>query len=687
MTESKKGVTSGLQGTIGSIFNFFSSTNKETNSVPGQHSNKGHSTFMSATGYDLSNHFRNALEQSATAFVMIDRNLIIRYVNDASINLLKTHETVLIEQWPTLSTKKELLIGTCVDKFFQHADELRTFLDDHTNFPWKKDIQIADLNFEINVTAIYDEHDEYIGNTIEWDDVTDERLKAIEVGRLSSAVDGMTANLMMADIHGNIVYCNPAVKAMMRNREVQLREVFPSFNVDKIVGSNFDIFHKNPAHQQKLLSNPKNLPFDTKFSVAGLSFQLIATALWDDDKNHVGTAVQWLDITQQIEAQKQVDDLIKSALVGELDSRIDASCFSGFMKDLAENINNLMDTIVEPITEAVSVAKALSNGDLTQTMHGNYAGEFLTLSEAINGLIENLNDMVGQIRTASLSVLDAAREIAAGNDELSNRTESQASSLEETASAMEEITSTVRQNAENSSDASKLSSSVMVRASNGGLVVKSAISAMTEIKTSSRKIADIIGVIDEIAFQTNLLALNAAVEAARAGEQGRGFAVVAAEVRNLAQRSAGAAKEIKGLINDSVEAVSNGTKLVDETGQTFSELVQSIEEVSGMIGDIYSAGKEQAAGISEVSASVNLMDEMTQQNAALVEEAAAASKSMEEQARILLEQIYFFKNIEKSIDIEPADKKSHNNAIPRPKAIVSHKSNQKPVTDSEWEEF
>jgi len=296
------------------------------------------------------------------------------------------------------------------------------------------------------------------------------------------------------------------------------------------------------------------------------------------------------------------------------------------------------------IANIKQVLLSISQGNLTQYIEEELVGEFQVIGESINELIKILSEMVGGIRNSSSTVFDSAREIAAGNNELSHRTESQASSLEETASTMEEITSTVQQNAENSTQASKLSASVMVKASDGGTVIGSAITAMGDINKSSKKIADIISVIDEIAFQTNLLALNAAVEAARAGEQGRGFAVVAAEVRNLAQRSAGAAKEIKGLINDSVDAVSQGTKLVDETEKTFTELVSSIEEVSKMITDIDNAGKEQSAGISEVSAAVSQMDEMTQQNAALVEEAAASSKSMEEEAQQLIEQVSFFTN-------------------------------------------
>ena len=300
----------------------------------------------------------------------------------------------------------------------------------------------------------------------------------------------------------------------------------------------------------------------------------------------------------------------------------------------------------QAIAEIKEVILSLSKGDLTQYIANPLEGEFNVIADSLNELVGILNNMVGDIRMASTNVFDSAKEIAEGNNELSHRTESQASSLEETASAMEELTSTVQQNAENATQASTLSLKVMTKATDGGSIVNDAITAMSDINKSSKKIADIISVIDEIAFQTNLLALNAAVEAARAGEQGRGFAVVAAEVRNLAGRSASAAKEIKGLINDSVEAVGQGTKLVDETGKTFQELVGSIEEVSKMISDIDSAGKEQSTGIREVSAAVSQMDEMTQQNAALVEEAAASSKSMEEQAQLLLNQIEFFNDEE-----------------------------------------
>lgn len=670
------------------VYNTLASTMIEAANASSDHNHStGDNNTMSDQQNELGLFIQAALEQSGTAFMMIDRDFIVTYVNSATMKLLKQHEKVFKSVWPSFIADRETVVGSCIDMFHVKPEHQRQLLSDPNNLPYTTDIKIKHLVIELNVTAILDGSGAYIGNSLEWRDVTDIRQKSLEVGRLTSAVDGMTTNLMMADVKGNIVYANNAVKSMLRKREAQLRTVLPSFSVDTFVGSNFDSFHQNPAHQQSLLGNPDNLPYTAEINVVGLTFQLIAIALRDENGNHVGNAVQWLDLTEEKDAQSQIEKMISHAISGQLDSRIDTSTYQGFMKGLGDSINGLMDTIVAPINEAINIAQSLSDGNLTQTMDGEYAGEFLALANAMNSSISNLSNMVDEIRNASTNVFDSAREIAEGNNELSHRTESQASSLEETASAMEELTSTVQQNAENTTEASKLSTTVIDKASNGGSVVKNAITAMSDINKSSKKIADIISVIDEIAFQTNLLALNAAVEAARAGEQGRGFAVVAAEVRNLAQRSAGAAKEIKGLINDSVDAVSQGTKLVDETGQTFSELVSAIKEVGNMIADIDSAGREQAAGIGEVSAAVSQMDEMTQQNAALVEQAAASSKSMEDQSQSLLDQVAFFNNGEGEELITPPPVKSIRTRAPvKP---INRKNVIRPKTDvdQDWEEF
>jgi methyl-accepting chemotaxis protein len=300
-------------------------------------------------------------------------------------------------------------------------------------------------------------------------------------------------------------------------------------------------------------------------------------------------------------------------------------------------------SIVDPIKSAVIAARTVASGDLTGTIDVNSTDEIGQLSQALKDMNDSLVQIVSDVRVGTETIATASAEIAAGNLDLSSRTEHQASSLEETASSMEELTSTVRQNADNARQANQLALSAAEVASKGGAVVSQVVDTMSSINASSKKIVDIIGVIDGIAFQTNILALNAAVEAARAGEQGRGFAVVATEVRNLAQRSASAAKEIKELIGDSVMKVDAGAKLVDQAGVTMTEIVASVRRVTDIMGEISSASHEQMAGIEQINEAITQMDQVTQQNAALVEQASAAASTMQEQTEHLSNVVDVFK--------------------------------------------
>jgi len=300
-------------------------------------------------------------------------------------------------------------------------------------------------------------------------------------------------------------------------------------------------------------------------------------------------------------------------------------------------------SILVPLRQAVAAATVIAGGDLSQSVDSAHRDELGDLLRAIGLMQASLHGVVGQVRRSTDSIGTASAEIATGNHDLSTRTEQTASNLQQAASSMEQLTGTVKQSAESARHANQLAGSAAEVAARGGVVVSQVVATMEDINASSKKIADIIGVIDGIAFQTNILALNAAVEAARAGEQGRGFAVVASEVRSLAQRSAEAAKEIKGLIGASVEKVEGGSKLVADAGRTMAEIVSSVQRVSDIIGEITAAAAEQSHGISEVNASVNQLDQMTQQNAALVEQSAAAAESLRDQATRLSESVGTFR--------------------------------------------
>ncbi len=584
---------------------------------------------------------QRAIEGSQTAIMTVDRELVVTYANEQTIALMQGYAEELRVAYPGFNPDE--LVGSCIDIFHKDPRMQRQLLSNPSNLPHDTDINVGPLTFHIHVTAILDLNGNYIGNTLEWADVTELRKKEVEVSRLTSAVNGATSNLMLCDENLVITYANPAVVNMLLSRQTALQKRFPTLDPHNLIGQSIDQFHANPQHQRALLSNINALPAKAQLEIAGLSFEVNATAIVSPDGSYMGNMVEWKDITEQKDAEVQINQLVESAIAGNIDQRIDTSVYSGYMRNLGDSINDLLSAVVVPLKEGISVLSALANSDLTSTMDGEYQGEFSIFSESINTTVNNMSEIVDKIIISSLEIKGASGEISQGNIDLSQRTEEQASSLQQTASSMEELTSTVKQTAENAQQATKLSYTAHEEATKGGEVVGKTIEAMSDINAASKKIADIIGVIDEIAFQTNLLALNAAVEAARAGEQGRGFAVVAAEVRNLAQRSASAAKEIKELINDSVEKVNHGTQLVDTSGQSLEEILNAVKKVNDIIAEIAAASQEQSAGIDQINKAITQMDEVTQQNAALVEEAAAGSESLNDQAITLNEMMTVFK--------------------------------------------
>ncbi|WP_271271543.1 methyl-accepting chemotaxis protein [Aliamphritea hakodatensis] len=472
-------------------------------------------------------------------------------------------------------------------------------------------------------------------------ELNESRAKAESALRIKVALDNVSSNVMLADTNGQLIYLNPAVNNMLRSAEDAIRKDLPEFDVNALPGASIGGIFTDEDLQSRMLEKLTST-YRTNIQIGDHHFSLIANPVVNDAGQRLGTVIEWTDITEQLDAEKQVEALIARSVAGELDDRLDTSSYDGFMKTISEGVNQMLDTVVVPIKEVRRVLSELAQGNLRERMDGDFQGEFEALDRALNTTMDQLSETVMNIRANGQQINHGAGEIAQGNTVLSQRTEDQAASLEETASSMEEMTATVKQNADNARRASELASGARDQAEQGGRVATESAEAMSTINQSSKQIVEIIGVIDEIAFQTNLLALNAAVEAARAGEQGRGFAVVASEVRSLAQRSASAAKDIKDLINESVVKVEEGTRLVGESGESLEQIVKSIKEVSDIVSEIASASQEQASGIEQVNIAIGSMDEGTQQNAALVEQTAAASESVNQQSQQMMDLIAFF---------------------------------------------
>ena len=595
---------------------------------------------------------KSALDVCDTNVMMADTNFDIIYMNNAFISMMHAAETDLKTAIPNFDANN--LAGSSIDTFHEDSAHQREIIENLTS-TYKEKITLGGRTFSLVSTPIFDDHQTRLGTVIEWDDMTERLAQEVEDKRLADqnasiklALDVCATNVMMADNEITINYMNTAVQDMMRAAESDLKSVLPNFSADNLIGSTLDIFQKSTAKQRGVMAALQST-FKTEMKIGPRTFGIIATPIFNSQKERLGTVVEWNDRTAEVNIENEMSALINAANDGDLSQRLTTKNKKGFFKSFSEDLNTLMNSTEAFIGDVSQVFEAMSAGDLSHLIESEYRGEFNRIKMNANDSVSKLSEVLNKIQSSSRMVEASAMEVSQGTDDLSQRTESQASSLEETASSMEEITATVRQTSENATQSNSLAAEAKVKAQQGGEVVQGAVIAMSEILDSSHKINDIIGVIDEIAFQTNLLALNAAVEAARAGELGRGFAVVAGEVRTLSQRSAAAAKEIKNLIRDSVSKVESGSALVNRSGVMLTEIVQAVDNVANMINDVNNAAKEQNSGINQINQAITQMDEMTQQNAALVEESSAASRAMSEEARNMNSMIGFFK-IEQTID-------------------------------------
>ena len=658
------------------------------------------------------------VDKVSSAVMMVDRDFIVTYVNEPTRELLRTHEKAFRALWPTFEADK--IIGMCIDTFHKNPAHQRKLLSETSRLPIRTEITIGDLKIALLVNGVFDANGSHVGNILEWRDVTTERLNTgmldainksqavIEFtpqGKIQHANENFLNALgyTMDEIRGqhHSMFVEPAYRQSPEYRmfweklgrgELDAgqykrigkggKEIWIQASYNPILDANGKAFKVVKYATDITAEKLRNADYEGQISAISKSQAVIEFSMdgkiLNANENFLKTLGYSLDEVRGQHHSMFAEPAYKQSAEYRMfweklgRGEYDAGQYKRLGKGGREiwiqaSYNPILDASGKPfkvvkyatdittqvhaqqalqlaVQQTQDVVKAAEANDLTRRipMEGK-SGEIGSLCAGVNGLIDTMSSVVKKIKAAAREVSNASAEISASTTDLSQRTEEQAASLEETSASMEEIASTVKKNAENAQQANQSASGTREVADRGGQVVAKAVDAMAKIEESSRKISDIIGVIDEIARQTNLLALNAAVEAARAGDAGRGFAVVASEVRSLAQRSSQAAKDIKDLITNSNGQVKDGVDLVNKAGTALSEIVESIKKVAEVVSDIATASIEQATGIEQINKALTQMDEVTQQNSALVEENAATAKTLEQQSGSMSAEVNVFK--------------------------------------------
>ena len=575
---------------------------------------------------------QEALRVTATNVMIADADNTICYVNDSLATMLATVEADLRKDLPSFNARG--VIGSNIDIFHKNPQHQRGMLANlrstHT-----AQIAVGGRIFTLILNPILDRNRVRIGTVVEWKDMTakltareSERVLAEANTRIKNALDNCSTNVMIADNDGVIVYMNGAVAEMMRTAENDIRKQLPQFDTRKLMGANFDVFHRNPSHQRNLLAQLRGT-YRAQIVVGGRTFSLIANPIVNDEGARVGSVVEWKDRTEEVKVEGEIGAIVTAAGGGDFAVRIDLAGKDGFFKSLADGINQLLETSSIALADVERVLAALARGDLTENITADYMGTFGKLKESCNGTIGRLAQTIAQVSSASDGLLAAANQVSATAQLLSQSSTEQAASVEQSSASMEEMAASIRQNSENANVTETIATKAARDAAEGGGVVKQTVAAM-------RQIADRIGIIDDIAYQTNMLALNAAIEAARAGEHGKGFAVVAAEVRKLAERSQLAAKEIG-------EVAGNSVQLAEHAGDLLGDIVPAIQKTSDLVQEIAAASNEQSSGAMQINSAIAQLSQTTQQNASSSEELASTANEMNAQAEQLRDIMSYFK--------------------------------------------
>ena len=597
-----------------------------------------------------------AFAGSSMAMMTVDRDLVVTYVNDATRDLLGGNAEAFQKIWPKFDPNK--IIGSCIDMFHKNPSHQRQILSDPSRMPYRTDISVGNLKFALNVSAVFDSQRNYVGNVLQWEDVTAARSNA---GMLA-ALDRSQA-IIEFSLDGTILHANENFCAVMGYSLEEIRGKHHSMFADPEFAKSAEY----RAFWEQLGRGEFQAAKYLRFGKGGKEIWIQASYNPIVDGNGKPfKVVKFASDVTQIEHDREAAERQQAKHAEE------------------QNV---------VVTSLASGLKQLADGNMTARINATFASEYEQLRVDFNDAMSKLQEAMGTIVTTASGIRGGAGEIAQAADDLSRRTEQQAASLEETAAALDEITATVSKTAEGSKQANEVVATTKSDAEASGQVVQKTIGAMGEIEKSSKQISQIIGVIDEIAFQTNLLALNAGVEAARAGDAGRGFAVVASEVRALAQRSSEAAKEIKGLISTSTQHVETGVDLVGEAGKALELIVGKVTEINGLVSEIAASAQEQSTALAEVNSAINQMDQTTQQNAAMVEESTAASHSLTQDADGLMELMQRFQTGVSAIagggstGRSPSQPLAVHEQRERAAKFATSGSSAHKVDDSDWQEF